>query len=211
MYKCIDCIIIYSLSGTQALKGASAYSINEFLGRGDASSLKVPWSPFLLSPAWLLSEAPHQPHAYSLQQDLEGWGETRPPPPHGPATHRGRSTVFVPGTGPPCQGAFLGASWRWEAFAQSTSRPRCLLHSPGLGEAARSGEKAGVDLGHWSLQTGHQTPAKRWTAWGDAVLSPLLAAKCTSRAWAGCNPKTTVKHTGKIPPELLTVLYKLWQ
>lgn len=78
MYKCIDCIIIYSLSGTQALKEASAYSINEFLGRGDASSLKVPWSPFPLPPVRPLSQAPYQLHAYSPQWDLGSEGSCVP-------------------------------------------------------------------------------------------------------------------------------------
>lgn len=99
MYKCIDCIIIYSLSGTQALKEASAYSINEFLGRGDASSLKVPWSPFLLPPAqWSTISA----ECVSTAAGPGKWGELCP-------LCQVCSTVDVPDRWPPCLGALLWA------------------------------------------------------------------------------------------------------
>lgn len=74
----------------------------------------------------------------------------------------------------------------------------------GLGEASRPGEGAGGDIGLWNLQI--STLPKR-----DAVLIPLLAAKCTSRGRAGCNPQNCVKYNAKVCPEMLMVLYKLWE
>lgn len=207
MYKCIDCIIIYSLSGTQASKEASAYSVNEFSRRGDASSLKVPWSPFLLPLAWLLGEAQHQPNAYLLWQDLEGWGEISPSPLHGRVICRGCSTMSMPDMQPPCQDAFLWARWQMGSPCSERFQAPAPLQPSGLGEASRSDEGAGVDLGLWNLQI--RPLPNGCTAWGDAVRIPLLAAKCTSRAWAGRNPKTSVKRNGKISPELLMVLCML--
>lgn len=108
MYKCIDCSIIYSLSGTQALKEASAYSINEFLGRGDASSLKVPWSPYRL-PLARCSAKPHINWMYMhCERAWKGEGGWRG---DGHVTCRVCSTMFMPEMWPSCQVAFLWAHW----------------------------------------------------------------------------------------------------